>query len=60
MLRRNRRLTQEELAHTAGLHVTYLSSLERGLRNPTLNVLVDIARALKMPLWKLVQGVDKS
>jgi transcriptional regulator with XRE-family HTH domain len=45
-LRDARELTQEELAYRAGIDVTYLSDLERGKWNPSLAVLVDLARAL--------------
>ncbi len=38
--------TQEEVAHRAGVHVTYLSGIERGLRNPSLKNIRAIARAL--------------
>lgn len=39
------------------MHVTYLSSLERGHRNPTLNVVADLARALGVPLPVLFRNV---
>lgn len=39
-------LPQDELAHRAQIHVTYLSGVENGRRNVTLNVLERIARAL--------------
>lgn len=45
-VRRHRRaagLTQEELAHRANLDRTYLSDIERGIRNPTVMLLQDIA-----------------
>ena len=38
--------TQEEVAHRAGVHVTYLSGIERGLRNPSLKNIKAIAAAL--------------
>ena len=37
-LRRGLKLSQEETAHRARLHVTYLSDLERGMQTPTLDV----------------------
>ena len=45
-LRKSRRLTQEETAHRAGIHVTYLSGVERGVRNPSLKNIRAIAQAL--------------
>ncbi len=36
-------LTQEELAHRADIDRTYVSDIERGIRNPSLLVLRDIA-----------------
>lgn len=43
-------LSQEELAEKAGLHRTYVSQLERGLKSPTLDVLADLAAAFEMNL----------
>ena len=45
-LRLARGLSQEEVAHLAGLHVTYLSGIERGKRNPSLKNLRKLAGAL--------------
>ena len=39
-------LTQEEVAYRAGIHVTYLSGVERGVRNPSLKSIRAIASAL--------------
>jgi transcriptional regulator with XRE-family HTH domain len=45
-LRQNRGLSQERLAELAGIHRTYLSSLERGERNVSLDNIYAIAEAL--------------
>lgn len=48
-IRRHRellRLSQEELATRACIDRTYISGVERGVRNPTLDVMQRIARAL--------------
>jgi transcriptional regulator with XRE-family HTH domain len=42
-LRREKGLSQEELADRANIHQTYLSGVERGKRNPTVTVLQRIA-----------------
>lgn len=44
--RRERGLSQEELAHKAKIHQTYLSGVEQGKRNPSILVLQRIAKAL--------------
>ena len=41
--RRAARLSQEDVAHKAGLDRTYLSDIERGVANPSVNVLLGIA-----------------
>lgn len=56
-LRKQKGWTLEELAHRAGMHVTYLSGLERGRRNPTLNVIGHLARALAVTLPALFKGI---
>ena len=45
-LRLARNLTQEELAHLAGLHPTYIGGVERGERNVGFDNVLKIARAL--------------
>ena len=53
-----RGLTQEALAHRAGLHPTYVSSLECGHRNVSLENIVRLAHALEMPVAELMEGLD--
>jgi transcriptional regulator with XRE-family HTH domain len=45
-LRDERMLSQEQLAHLAGIHPTYLSGVERGKRNLSLVNIQRLARAL--------------
>lgn len=45
-MRTQRGATQEEVAHRAGVHVSYLSGIERGVRNPSLKNLHAIAKAM--------------
>lgn len=44
------RLSQEDLAERAGLDRTYISGVERGIRNPTLKIMQRIADALGVDL----------
>ncbi len=53
-LRHDQGLSQEELADRAGLHRTYVSGVERGVRNPTLTVIDRLARALGVTVAVLV------
>lgn len=45
-LRKNKGLSQEELAEKAETSPNYLSRMERGTENPTLEMLIKISRAL--------------
>jgi len=49
-LRRDRGLSQEELAFRSGLHRTYVSSAERGERNVSLVNIERLARALEISI----------
>ena len=53
--RLDRGLSQEALAFDCGLHRTYISGVERGVRNPTVLVLERIAMALKVPSSRLLE-----
>jgi DNA-binding XRE family transcriptional regulator len=47
-------LSKEALAQRAGLHQTYVGLLERGLRNPSLDVAHSLARGLNLPLSQMI------
>lgn len=46
-------LSQEDLAFKAGVHRTYLGSIERGERNPSLKNIAAIANALGVDISDL-------
>jgi transcriptional regulator with XRE-family HTH domain len=52
--RRDKGWSQEELAERAGVHRTYISGVERLVRNPTITVVGRIAGALGVKVGELV------
>jgi transcriptional regulator with XRE-family HTH domain len=52
-LRRERGLTIEELGFAAGVHPTYLSGIERGVRNPSWEKACALAHGLGIPIANL-------
>lgn len=57
-LRRQRGLSQEDLAELCSLHRTYIGGIERGKRNVGLLNILTIANALDVPAGALFQGYD--
>jgi len=51
-------LSQEDLAFEADCNRTFVSMLERGLRQPTLTTLIKLGRALNIPASNLVRLVE--
>lgn len=54
-LREEAGLSQEQLAFDAGMKRSYLSDMERGVRNPTVRALARIAVALKVEPGELLR-----
>jgi transcriptional regulator with XRE-family HTH domain len=52
-------LSQEELAECAGLHRTYIGSIERGERNVSVDNIYTIAQALGTSAGELLTEADK-
>lgn len=57
-LRKKRGLSQEDLALDSGVNKNYLSDLERGSRNPTINIIEKIASSLGVSLSELFMGIQ--
>ncbi len=56
-LRREKGWSQENLAFESGLHRTYISGIERGVRNPTVMIIEKLAKTLGvLPAKLLVEG----
>lgn len=48
-------VSQEKLAEEAGLHRTYVGSIERAERNVSLDNIERLARALRLQPWELLK-----
>jgi transcriptional regulator with XRE-family HTH domain len=53
------KFTQERLAEVAGLHPTYISGIERGIRNPTILSALNIANGLSCKISDLFRPSNK-
>lgn len=56
-LRTKEKLSQEKLAQEGDLDRTFISLLERGMRQPSLNTVFSIAKVLRLPPDELVRIV---
>lgn len=56
-LRLDQRLSQEELAHRANLHRTYIGMIERAEKNITLVNIAKIAKSLEINISDLLNGL---
>jgi len=52
-IRESKGWSQEHFADASNLHRTYISGIERGVRNPTLTVIWQIADALEVSPFEL-------
>ena len=53
--RKKLRLSQEETAFRSGLHRTFVSQIERGLKSPSLRTIVALGRVLEVDAHVLVR-----
>jgi len=58
--RKQRGWSQEELAHRADLHRTFVSSIERGTKNATVNSIHTLAKAMGLTVSELCEGLKIS
>ena len=57
-LRKEKKMSIEDLALEAEINKNYLGDLENGRRNPTIRVLEKIAKALGINLSELFRGLE--
>lgn len=58
-LRKEKRVSQVKLAERAGLHVSYVSGLEKGARNPTWTALTAISAALRISVAEVAKRAEE-
>lgn len=58
--RKELKLSQEELAESAGLHRTYIGQLEQGKKSPTIRTLILISKTLKVKPSELIIQLEKA
>lgn len=54
-LRSRKQMTRKQLAEATGIDERYLGSVERGVANPTLKVIIALAQALEVKPAQLMQ-----
>lgn len=58
-IRRDREITQEELAEKAGLHFTWISRIESETVNPSIDTLAQLSRGLGVSLADLIAYAEE-
>lgn len=58
-IREEKGLTQAALSRKAALHISYISGIENGSRNPTWTVLTALSKALGVKLRELVERAEQ-
>jgi len=53
-------LSQEALSFKAGLHRNYISDIERGLKSPSLRVIVKLADALGLAVSAMMRMAEEN
>ena len=51
--------SQDKLSEVSGLHRTYISGIERGVRNPTVDIVQQISQAFVVHISELFKDVTK-
>lgn len=57
-IRAERGLTQEQVSAASGLHPTYISDIERGVRNPSWEAITRLAEGIGVPTAAIAASFD--
>jgi transcriptional regulator with XRE-family HTH domain len=58
-IREEKGMKQTEVAELMGVPATFVSDIERGVRNPALSTLISLTKALKVPLSEIAARAGK-
>lgn len=58
-LRTHKGLSQEELGFRSGLHRTFISQLERGIKSPTLTTIYRLSTALGVSMTQMLALIEE-
>ena len=58
--KRRGKMSMTVLSQKSGVSLSMVSFVERGLRNPTLDKLLDLAEALEVGLWKYLRDATRA
>ena len=58
-IREKKGWSQDKLSEVSGLHRTYISGIERGVRNPTVHIVQQISLAFSVHITELFKDVAK-
>ena len=58
VIRNNKGMTQEQLSEMVGINSKYLSSIERGKENPTLNMIIKISESLDATIDDIFKDIE--
>ncbi len=53
-IRKQKKVSQEQLAFDSGLSRGFISRMEHGVHGPNIETIITIARALGVPAWELI------
>ena len=58
-VRNSKNIAQEKMAFDSNIDRTYASALERGLKNPSIEVILKLAEGLDYPAWEIVKRIEE-
>ena len=56
--RQKNNISQEQMAEKSQIDRTYASALERGIKNPSLEVILKISEGIGVPAWKIIMIIE--